>query len=200
MFCFMILFLNQSRKQPIKARRSSHAQLHRFRCETSPQCNDTSFLGLPGCHYGDHYPWTHLAARSWATGRYECHRSQDDSVACIVQLVFFNSRSWLKRNMCKILNCIAWHINCFSLTRNLWSYTPICNAPEGCRLRPANNLLSLFDARACIRRGYTIHHIADFLRLQAVKHHWGATAATGSRHLLSKANSDVAEQVRFLIN
>lgn len=51
-------------------------------------------------------------------------------------------------------------------------------------------MLPTHDARICLRRGYAIHHIADLVRLEAVKRITGSNAAKRA-HLLSETNVPV---------
>lgn len=73
----------------------------------------------------------------------------------------------------------------------MWSYSNITNAPEGCCLRDANELISASDARNWLKRGFCIHHVADIVRLLAVKH-YPSQKRVGRAHLLSgKVNEEL---------
>ena len=61
------------------------------------------------------------------------------------------------------------------------------NAPKHCILRDAAEIFTREDARAALRRGYHIHHLADVVRLLAARTQPGGERPAASTHLLSGA-------------
>ena len=76
---------------------------------------------------------------------------------------------------------------------NLWSYHRVVNAPPGVVLRQAADVLPLEDAERFVQAGLRVQHLADVVRLMAVKTFPGSTRTTTQGHLLSESDSECCE-------
>ena len=65
------------------------------------------------------------------------------------------------------------------------------NAPLGVAVRSACGLLPRADARLFLRHGYLIHHVADIVRLMAVKLMPGSDSCTNTPHMFGPGTAYV---------